>query len=496
MCMIRNTPRLALLIYPLVLLVIFLTAVPVMATPETASSFKNVDDFIEAYLDRNHIPGISLSVAQGNEIVYSKGYGIAGPLRLMTADTPMFIGSQTKSFTALAVMQLVETGLVELDAPIRRYIPWFQVADPQASEQISVRNLLNHTSGLSEAGYAPNLPDSATIEDLVHDLHRARSTAGVGEKFQYFNPGYITLGLLVEVVSGQSFGDYLRQHVFVPLRLAHTSADIDDFARMDIAQGYSQVFAFPVAMAQRVPRYYLPAGFIVSTTNDLARYLMAMKNEGELDGARILSEGGVRAMFTPNTAIGSDAGFGWTINSYYGEKQVTHGGATERFYTSVLILPTSGLSVAMIINQDHMFKATYDYLPLFWGVVDILTGHPVTKQAISAVLIGWGFLAAFLVILFLSIRGLLSLRGQQLFLGRKSCLKCWLNLVPHIVWVLFTLLMVTIVGPSLAGRGFDLRWFIGFYPDVALFAVTVLIGETLQILVKAGFILAWQADPE
>jgi CubicO group peptidase (beta-lactamase class C family) len=111
-----------------------------------------IDSFVEGYLSRNSIPGASLVVTRGTELVLARGYGIAGPGRPMTADTPMVIGSQSKSFTALAVMQLVEAGKLGLDAPVSRYIPWFQVADAEASSLITIRSLLNHTSGLSESG--------------------------------------------------------------------------------------------------------------------------------------------------------------------------------------------------------------------------------------------------------------------------------------------------------------------------------------------------------
>jgi CubicO group peptidase (beta-lactamase class C family) len=469
----------------LIMLTICLMVAPVHAAASSASVFTDVDAYVEAYLTRNRIPGVSLVVAQGTKSVYARGYGTAGHNRPMTADTPMFIGSQTKSFTALAVMQLVEAGQVDLEAPVQHYIPWFKVADSQASTQITVHSLLNHTSGLSEVGYIPNLPDSSTIEQAVRDLQSARPSAKVGEKFQYFNPGYITLGYLVEVVSGQNFGDYVRKHIFEPLGMLHSSASIDEFAGMDMAQGFSQIFSFPVAMKQRIPKYYLPAGFIVSTANDMSLYLMAMQNGGELSGQRILSKGGIRSMLTPNRAIGSQAGFGWDISSYYGKPQITHGGATERFYTSVVILPESGLSVVMIFNQDHMFKATYDYLPLFWGVVNILTGHTVVKQGISSIPIGWGLLAAFLVVLFFSIRGMLGLREERrlqrdLLPGRR-----WLRILPHLVWIGVTLGMVMVIGPSMAGRGFDLRWFIGFYPDVAWLTAIVVIAETIQLTFKA-----------
>jgi hypothetical protein len=297
------------------------------------------------------------------------------------------------------------------------------------------------------------------------------------------------LGHLVEAVSGQAYGDYVRDHILAPLGMERSSASPDGYPNLGMARGYSQVFAFPVALRQRIPRYYLPAGFIVSTARDLARYLMAMANGGALDGRRIISESGVRTMLTPASAIGSSAGFGWDIAEYYGEPQVTHGGATERFYTSVLILPKSGLTATMLINQDHMLKATFDYPPLFWGVVDLLTGHPVTTQRTSARAIGWGLLAAFLAVLALSARGLLSLRKERVRQEGLPRPRRWLRLLPHAAWIAATLVVVTVIGPSLAGRGFDLRWFIGFYPDIALIAALVLCAEPIQLGFKVVVIL-------
>lgn len=476
-------------------LILYLQAIyPIQTTQVDGNGFTEIDSHIKSYMDRNHIPGVSLAVAKDDQIFYSKGYGNAGSDSPMTADTPMIIGSQTKSFTALAVMQLVETGWIELDEPIQEYIPWFKVANDQASSKITVRNLLNHSSGLSEAGYVPKLPDHATLEEAVHDLQRARLTAEVNQKYQYFNPGYGVLGYLVEVVSGQQYGDYLDEHIFEPLGMSHTSATIEEYPKMGMAQGYSQVFAYAVPMTQRIPHYYLPAGFIASTANDMLRYLMALENHGELNGERVLSEKGVQAMFTPNRRINSYAGFGWDIFSYYGDPQIMHGGATERFYTQVVILPEAGLSAVMLINQDHMFKATYDYPGLFWGTIDILTNHPITKPSISSISIGWGLAIGFIVVLFSQVRGLLRLREEPARLVHLSRKRQWLRLVPHVAWSAVTLILVTVIGPAIAGRGFDLRWFVGFYPDVALLAGTDLVGEAIQFGVKIRYLLSNQAS--
>src|SRR5215216_3548174 len=125
-----------------------------LASPPQAADpdFAAIDKFIEKEMQVQRIPGLDLGLVQGDQIVHLKGFGIADPSgRAVTPQTPFIIGSLSKSFTALAVMQLVEEGKVELDAPVQRYIPWFRVADEAASAQITVRDLLNQTSGIPTA---------------------------------------------------------------------------------------------------------------------------------------------------------------------------------------------------------------------------------------------------------------------------------------------------------------------------------------------------------
>lgn len=120
-----------------------------------STSYDSIDDYIEEQMHRLHVPGISLAIIEGDKIVHQRGFGKARPGgEAPTPQTPLFIGSLTKSITALAVMQLVEASKVELDAPVQRYLPWFRVADPDASAQMTVRHLLNQTSGLILYGFA------------------------------------------------------------------------------------------------------------------------------------------------------------------------------------------------------------------------------------------------------------------------------------------------------------------------------------------------------
>ena len=130
-------------------------AKPVSRSKSNNASFEAIDAYFEGQMRRLNIPGVTLAIIEGDQIVHRRGFGRARPGgEAPLPETPFFIGSLTKSITALAVMQLVEAGKVELDAPVQRYLPWFRVADPQASAQMTVRHLLNQTSGL------PLLPGS------------------------------------------------------------------------------------------------------------------------------------------------------------------------------------------------------------------------------------------------------------------------------------------------------------------------------------------------
>src|SRR5512136_1383352 len=144
------------------------------AAASAAASYEAIDAYVEGQMHRLHIPGVSLAIVEGDKIVHVRGFGRARPGgEAPTPQTPFFIGSVTKSITALAVMQLVETGKVELDAPVQRYLPWFRVADPQASAQITVRHLLHQTSGFSMMDGSITLADFDDRPDATERQARA-----------------------------------------------------------------------------------------------------------------------------------------------------------------------------------------------------------------------------------------------------------------------------------------------------------------------------------
>src|SRR6266487_539907 len=185
------------------------------------TDFDSVDTYIRTRMKELGIPGAALVIVQGDHIVHLKAFGVADASgRPVTPQTPFFTGSTGKSFTALAIMQLVEAGKVNLDTPVQTYLPWFRVADAEASKRITVRQLLNQVSGLpnsiGEKQVANrDLSDSA-IENNVRALANIELSAAPGEHYDYSNANYVTLGMIIQAVSGQSYETYIQEHIFQP----------------------------------------------------------------------------------------------------------------------------------------------------------------------------------------------------------------------------------------------------------------------------------------
>ena len=195
--------------------------------------FAAIDTYLERQMAELRIPGLALGIVQGDQVVHLKGFGVADPAgRAVTPQTPFILNSISKSFAALAIMQWVEQGQIELDAPVQRYLPWFQVADANAAAQITVRQLLNHTSGLPESAAYPDLARPAataeTLEERVRRLHDTQLNRPVGTTFEYTDANYDVLGLIVQTVAGQPYTAYVQQQILAPLGMVRSQSTRSD----------------------------------------------------------------------------------------------------------------------------------------------------------------------------------------------------------------------------------------------------------------------------
>lgn len=424
-----------------------------------------IDAYVEAQRNGARIPGVALGIVRGGQIVHLAGFGAAGPSKQpVTPQTPFLIGSLSKPFTALAAMQLVEAGKLELDAPVQAYLPWFRVADAAASAQITVRHLLHHTSGIPNgAGLAPLLEEEGiTIEEQVRKMAGVRLDRPVGASFEYSNANYIVLGLIVQVVSGQSYADYVRQHIFAPLEMRHSYTSQAEAQAHGMATGYRWWFGFPAAADLPFPQSALPAGYLISSAEDMARFLAANLT----GGASVLSPAGIAEMQRPAVAAGGDSyGMGWIVSTLGGAPIVFHEGSTANFYAAAIMAPEQGWGVIVLTNCTNMFAGQAARIAR--GVLALLLEQPIPAEAPSfaafyavvdtAVVLLTAGLALSIILLPRWHRRLVERRPRFLgFLGRVL-----LPISADIAWPLILLILIPM------GAGFPLwRTMAFFQPDL------------------------------
>lgn len=452
--------------------------------------FNFLDAAVKAQMEKHGLPGASLAIIEGHEIIYLKGYGTAGT-HAMTPQTQMFIGSQSKSFTALMIAQLADQGKIELNAPIQQYIPWFQVADQDASAKITVNHLLHHTSGLSESGYRILLPPNATAEQAVRSLAHAHLTAPLGKEFQYFNLGYAVLSYLIEIVTGQRYAEILLANVLDPLEMHYTTADPRTIT--DLSKGYTRLFGFAVPMAQTVRDYEIGAGYIVSTAEDMALYALAMKN----NQAGLVSPEMYHKMFTPEAGA---YGMGWHIVDNGGK--IFHGGANETFATHVIIYPKVDRAFVLLINEGYQMDHFISSDQLMKTVEAIVLGKtpPAVSQGWSVRWIGWGIGILVIALIVLHIHNFYTL-----FNGWIQRASAWSSLKK--AWdVAFSFLLPTIIlivvfslVKAFYGNRFNLATNIVYMryvlPDILILMLLGTIPDYIQAVIKLGWIAGRKTNP-
>jgi len=309
-----------------------------------------IDNIIEQGFQPGEPGGVAL-VANGNGILYEKAFGMAN-LELdvpMKTDMVFRIGSVTKQFTAVAILQLVEQGKISLQDDITKFIPDY----PAQGHTISIHHLLNHTSGIMS--YTDN-PEVFNLETMrksldpegVIDLFKDRPmNFAPGERFSYNNSGYILLGYIIEKVSRETYPDYVRNHLFEPAGMVHSLYGDDKQILKNRAYGY-QPFDGAYANADFMD-LSLPyaAGSLMSTARDLFKWNEALKNEIFLK-QETLELAFQEGLLNDGSPI--EYGYGWSLGEFRGSRIIFHGGGINGFVCFALWLPQEDLYVAVLMN--------------------------------------------------------------------------------------------------------------------------------------------------
>jgi D-alanyl-D-alanine carboxypeptidase len=317
-----------------------------------AARADKVDDFVKAEMQRQHVPGVSIAVIKDRKIVKSVGYGQANvELNVpATAETVYKIGSVSKQFIASGIMLLVKEGKIGLDDNVSKYLE----GTPDSWKPITIRHLLTHTSGIvrEAPGFDPFKVQNDV--DVIKTAFGLPLRFSPGEKWEYCNVGYFTLAEIIHKVTGQPWGDFLRDRFFAPLDMEATRTTTITDLVVNRANGY----VWQNGKFENAPNYFAlrPSGAFLSTVTDLAKW------EAALDSYKILDQASLDQMWTPvklNDGSTYSYGFGWELDSIAGHKQIHHGGSLPGFRSQFARFVDDKLSVIVLTNGDNADAALF-----------------------------------------------------------------------------------------------------------------------------------------
>lgn len=327
-------------------------------------------------------PSIGLGVIKDGEILYAGGVGLRDREADLPADgkTLYQIGSSSKSFTALLCAMLVDQGKLAWDVPIRTWAPEVRFYDAFTTENVTLRDLLSHRTGLPRHEYAW-YRTPFTREELVRNLRWLEPNRPFRTQMRYNNFGYILLGYLIERVTGLSWEACLQQYIFEPLGMARSTPFLDDIEGdpnhaapygligKSLSGGERGRFYRCSAedKAKGIGAPFGPAGSINSCVEDLLRYLRFQLGDGTWEGERLLSQAALEEMHKPNMFLSapldmpmeetqlSSYAMGWIVEMFRGHRVVQHGGNIDGFSAQLFMVPDQKLGIVALTNMDGCF---------------------------------------------------------------------------------------------------------------------------------------------
>jgi CubicO group peptidase (beta-lactamase class C family) len=342
------------------------TAPPVTAPLDVAALDATVARTLKAF----DVPGIAVAVVKDGQVVVAKGYGVRSLATKapVDANTLFGIASNTKAFTTAALGLLVEEGKLQWDDKVTKYIPEFQMYDPYATAEFTVRDLLCHRSGLGlGAGDLMQFPDSAdfTAADVIHSLRYFKPVSSFRSKFDYDNSLYIVAGEVVARVSGQSWNTFVETRLLRPLGMSR-SATV--YTRLpdpsNVIDAHGPVDGRIQVIRRDMNTLLGPAGGIYSSVNDLSKWaLMLLGGPGA--PAPLLKPATLQEVWTPQTILPVSPapspynthfaayGLGWFLRDVRGYKEAAHTGGEIGMVTEVKLLPELHLGIIVLTNQEN-----------------------------------------------------------------------------------------------------------------------------------------------
>jgi CubicO group peptidase (beta-lactamase class C family) len=345
-----------------------------------------LDQELQKSFDSWNVPGIAIAIVHNQEVVYERGFGVLedGKKAKVDGNTNFAIASNTKAFTSAALAILVDEGRISWDDKVIEYIPWFQLYDPFVTNQMTIRDLLCHRTGLKTfSGDLIWYASDHSREEVIRQARYLEPTYGFREHFGYSNIMVLTAGQIVEYVTDTTWDDFLKYRIFEPLGMTRTNTSIVDNAKLDnVATPHAYVDG------ENIPIPYInwdniaPAGSINSNVHDVANWLILQLNKGTFEGKQIFTPDASVEMWKAHTVqdISNFSknvypsthlkayGLGWGLYDYHGYLIVTHNGGYDGMISQTVLIPELNYGFVVLTNNLSM-----SYTAFLSQILDYLT---------------------------------------------------------------------------------------------------------------------------
>ncbi|HJQ68101.1 MAG TPA: serine hydrolase [Blastocatellia bacterium] len=371
-----------------------LAAVVLFAASAPAQTIDSagVDRIMEEALKAWQVPGASLAIVQNDKVVHLKGYGVKekGSNAPVTPDTLFAIGSTSKAFTTTAMAMLVDEGKINWDDPVRKHIEFFRLSDPLASDQVTLRDIITHRTGLSRHDLLwYRSPWSR--EETIRRIGYVKLTRPFRSVWQYQNIMYTTAGYVVGVASKSSWEEFVKKRIFDPLGM--TGANFSATVAEKAADRASPHVKERDGSVKAIPWFNLdnagPAGSINAGARDMSRWVRFQLGNGTFEGKRLVSAANLAEMHTPQMVLAVDPaayphtnmmsyGMAWFIHDYHGQHMIAHTGGIDGFRARIVLLPKQNLGIVILTNSSVGTSSASMHVAATNSIVDLLLGLPKT----------------------------------------------------------------------------------------------------------------------
>ncbi|MFF2888658.1 cyclic peptide export ABC transporter [Paenibacillus sp. NPDC057967] len=444
-----------------------------------------IEQFIEKSWDKSNIPGMSVVIVNGGQTVYQKGFGHADVSRdvPVTPDTLFELGSTSKAFTALAVLQLEEEGKLNLDENVSAYLPWLELTYKEQPAAVTLRQFLHHTSGVpfETIGDIPVADDEGALEQTVRTLIGLELDRQPGEQYEYATINYDVLGLIIQNVSGQTYEQYVQDRILVPIGLTSTFMFRQEAEQHQFSKGYKVKMLRTAEYDAPMYRGNTPAGYIISNATDMAKWLKIQLGveEAAQPFAGLLEKSHLPDRSVPPGGDGSSYAAGWSVYQD-GSGEISHAGGNPNYSSYFVFRPEDGVGVAVLANLNSPYSGT-----IAQGIMNLIVGKE-TPDPVSDPYKGIDNMATFILFVLIPVALLVlwktgtvvaqAARGSRRFQGKPVSTVLQLLMLAAFIGVMAYCLYRI---PDIMFWGLNWDFVLVWAPDTLLYAVIMLLATVV-----------------